>query len=130
MGWLGCSFQELPRFHAQIPNEFLKTGRKTTHGQGRPWPCVVFLRDEGPVRTWNLIKNAENTNGPLRQYLPKGEDLRGYSQDELDDIAASLNARPRKSLGWKAPAELFLPVGAFDFVKHWSSKINPVALGA
>jgi len=43
------------------------------------------------------------------------EDLNGYSQQQLDAIAASLNARPRKSLGWKAPSELFLPKGAFDF---------------
>ncbi len=73
----------------------------------------------------------ENTNGLLRQYLPKGEDLSGYSQQQLDDIAASLNARPRKSLVWKAPAELFLPEGAFDFKKYWSTAnaINRVALG-
>jgi IS30 family transposase len=68
----------------------------------------------------------------LRQYLPKGVDLSGYSQQQLDAIAASLNARPRKSLGWKAPAELFLPKGAFDFKKHWSTSTENyrVALGA
>jgi IS30 family transposase len=68
----------------------------------------------------------------LRQYLPKGEDLSGYSQLQMDQIAASLNARPRKSLGWKAPVELLLPKGAFDFINYWapSNEINLVVLGA
>ncbi len=59
----------------------------------------------------------ENTNGLLRRYLPKGRDLSGFTQKELDAIAWRLNTRPRKSLGFQCPAELFTP-GAFDFRQH------------
>jgi len=59
----------------------------------------------------------------------QGTDLSLFSQEQLDDIAWLLNTRPRKSLGWKAPAELFLPAGAFDFVQYWSAVSNSVALG-
>jgi hypothetical protein len=43
--------------------------------------------------------------GGLRQYFPKGTDLARWSSDELDSVAATLNSRPRKTLGWKTPAE-------------------------
>jgi len=72
----------------------------------------------------------ENTNGLLRQYLPKGQELSEFTQKQLEEIASSLHASPRRSLGWKATAELFLPDGAFDFAKHWSTTSNPLALGA
>jgi len=65
----------------------------------------------------------------LRQYLPKGADLPRFSQQQLDDISWLLNTRPRKTLGGKAPAELFLPEGAFDLVQYWSTVPDFVALG-
>ena len=57
-----------------------------------------------PQSPWQRETN-ENTNGPLRQYFPKGNDISRYTESELDAAAYALNCRPRKSLGWKAPAE-------------------------
>jgi IS30 family transposase len=62
---------------------------------------VYFCDPQSP---WQRGSN-ENTNGLLRQYFPKGESLAGVTQERLDEAAAKLNARPRKTLGFATPAQ-------------------------
>ena len=71
---------------------------KTTHTR-------FFFAD--PYHSWQRGSN-ENTNGLIRQYLPKGVSMEKLTQHQCNAIANEINNRPRKRYGWKTPAELFL----------------------
>jgi IS30 family transposase len=117
-----CQLVALPEgFKAELVSEALANSVKTlpsqlwrslTWDQGKEMAehrrftvrsgVAVYFCD--PHSPWQRGSN-ENTNGLLRQYFPKGKSLEGTSQAELDRVAAELNGRPRKTLGFMTPAE-------------------------
>ena len=79
-------------------------GKEMAHHKELATGIQVYFAD--PHAPWQRGSN-ENTNGLLRQYLPKGADLSEFDQAHLDGIAAALNSRPRKRHAYASPDEVF-----------------------
>lgn len=93
----------------KLPEELRKTltwdnGGELADHKGLKLASNVDIYFCDPYSPWQRGSN-ENTNGLLRQYFPKGTDLSGYTQVQLNKVAAKLNGRPRKTLGVRTPAE-------------------------
>lgn len=109
----GCTAQDaLVGFTRQMKTLPAFLRESLTYDRGSEMACHQALAARlkldiwfcDPYAPWQRGSN-ENTNGLLRQYLPKGTDLSEVTQTQLNDIARLLNGRPRKTLGWRTPDE-------------------------
>ena len=128
-----CAAEGFARVLSWVDSQMLRSltydqeGKMTAHEQfsQKTGMTLYFAHPHSP---WGRGIN-ENTKELLRDCLPEGADLRIYRKDDLDTIAWTLKVRRGESLGWKCPAELSLPEGAFDFQAFWSTPPKPTALG-
>jgi IS30 family transposase len=96
---------------ASLPDQFRKSltwdqGAEMSQHAKLPMDTGLEVYFCDPQSPWQRGTN-ENTNGLLRQYVPKGTDLSAHKVKELNAVALALNTRPRKTLGWRTPAEAF-----------------------
>ena len=109
----GCTAQDaLEGFTRQMKKLPAFLRESLTYDRGTEMTCHVELSRRLNLDIWFADPHApwqrgsnENTNGLLRQFLPKGIDLSAVTQTQLNDIAKLLNGRPRQTLGWDTPEE-------------------------
>jgi IS30 family transposase len=106
-----CFISALIKQAKTIPNELYKSltwdrGKELADHRRLTLATNIDVYFCDPQSPWQRGSN-ENTNGLLRQYLPKGTDLSVYSQAQLNKVARQLNERPRKTLRFATPAERF-----------------------
>jgi len=109
----GCTAEAaLEGFTRQMKHVPAALRKSMTYDRGTEMACHPELARRLRIDIWFCDPHApwqrgsnENTNGLLRQFLPKGIDLSKVSQTYLNDVARLMNQRPRKTLGWKTPEE-------------------------
>jgi IS30 family transposase len=123
----GCSAEEaLKGFSGAFKAVPERLRRTLTYDQGKEMALHRTLSARTGLRIYFADPKSpwqrgicENTNGLLRQYLPKGTDLSVYSQRALEAIASELNTRPRATLHYHCPAEMFMrAIGRDDLAQQ------------